>query len=353
MENLNDTNDYKWIPAHLTDKKEKIISDIKEEEKGGLLSMEGKTEDWRNNYGYSWPGVNNIQAMCLEKICELYTAHHSHPSVLDVGAGYGLMTWKMMIAGGSVTAIEKQEAAANLLSLKIWQAKLILIDCKDTRNLSQLRIGDMCNYNLDVYKPDLYDVTWSGYNIHFETPAQTTAYLENLYKVTKPGGYAYASVHTVYSSEDQKMIEYFLAQKSKKALHPGFLVGNQIHHYRYDQKQKINVLESEETTGPYNPAPENMSPGILHDGIYKGKKVKFNPGKPLNGTANFHMAYHFFEPESLSSFFEKAGFEVEDAFFYGKGGKLSGNEKSEKEKLNNMLAVGIAARKPASREEKR
>jgi hypothetical protein len=96
-----------------------------------------------------------------------------------------------------------------------------------------------------------------------------------------------------------------------------------------------------------------MAPGVLRDGIYKGKKVKFNPLKPLNGTANFHGTYHFFEPESLSCFFEKAGFVVEEAFFYGKKGKLSNNDQSEAEKLNNMLAVGIVARKPVSTEEKK
>lgn len=340
-----------WLSVRLHDSAEEIQKLIDEER---LITIQNNPGNWENDYGFSFPGVNDVQKSCLIEICDLYSAQNIRPSTLDSGAGHGLMSRKMIIAGGHVTAIEQQIPTAQVLQQKVMQAKPFLAPTEKVRDVCVLRTGDVCNYNIDIYKTS-YKVTWSGHIIHLFPPDQVMAYVKNLFKITECGGCAFASVHSGCGEEG--LIQYFLERKKAQERFPGFFVMNRIHHYQNDAKRNVDICTKVERVGPFNPAPSDMSPTKIVDGFYQDNtEPKYDIKKPLNSPITYkmkcHSATHVFDPESLSYFFKEAGFEIEDAFFIDNLGKKVHGDLTEKEMVTDKFAVGIIARKPESIEGK-
>lgn len=173
-------------------------------------------------------------------------------------------------------------------------------------------------------------------------------YVQNLYKITKPGGYAYASVHSPCGQKN--MIDYFLARKNTNALYPGFFVMNRIHHYRHDAKANINRCTNVERVEMFEPLSSDISPIKVVEGFYQSQQAVEFDHKFQDGANTYkvrcHSAAHMFDPDSLSYFFKEVGFEIEEAFFIDVKGKKVDRILSVEEMSNNLFGVGIVARKP-------
>ena len=82
-----------------------------------------KNSDSEIDYGYSFPGLNDIRQTCLKEIRDFYKHKGKRPCVA-VGAGFGNMTWKLLAAGAKVDAIELQKPTADELSERIRKMDL-------------------------------------------------------------------------------------------------------------------------------------------------------------------------------------------------------------------------------------
>lgn len=350
METLDDADDYKWIPIRLTSgEKDNVIKLVEGERRIAIQTNPG---DWTSDYGFSFPQVNHVQKLCLENIYELYSQQKERPTALDLGAGHGLMTWKMLVAGAHVTAIEGQKPTALMLQQKVRQAKPFLDSKETVKSVCKTLLGNVCDYNLNIYKTP-YKVTWSGNIIHLFTPTEATAYVNNLYKITESGGYAFASVHS--ASKTPFMLRYFNQRKKAKEPFPGFFIVNKIHSYVYDNNTRSDRCVQVKLYEPCHIAPSDMSPIKVVDGFYQSSKaIKFDYNEVTKTyKIRCHTAMHIFDPESLSDLFKRAGFDIEGAFFMDENGKRVDKELSFVEICRNHLNVGIVARKPVSTEEKK
>src|SRR3990167_1957098 len=90
-----------WLPTTFSpDIKQTIIDRVAAEEKE-LLSKTAHSES-EPSYGYSFPGLNEIRKAFLVAIQEQYRITKKRPRIADIGAGFGNMTWKALVAGADV-----------------------------------------------------------------------------------------------------------------------------------------------------------------------------------------------------------------------------------------------------------
>lgn len=258
------------------------------------------------------------------------------------------MAWKMIVAGGYVVADEFQEPTRQISRDTM---KLAIPFLRDTEKLKD--VCSSCDRNLLEFDTCLaykktYDVTWSGNVIHLFTPAQATAYVGNLFKITNKGGMAFGAVHAPAGTP--KMIERFLEEQEAGNPFPGYLTVNKIS-YRSrnlltDKKKCLGV----EHVGNFPVPLTGMSiikgiPGFYND----NQDASFNESIKNNieyYSYRTHCAIHLFDPNSIKALLVQAGFVDVEAFFMDSQAKRYDGPLNPKQPNDGPRGVGFSARKP-------
>src|SRR5262245_51047394 len=95
----------KWAPAHI--QANEHLAGLRD-----LCNMEAiapiKHDDTSGgtDFGCNFPHISSIHRECLSEIKKRYDESGTPVSVADLAAGMGCMTWKMIVAGGFVRAVE-------------------------------------------------------------------------------------------------------------------------------------------------------------------------------------------------------------------------------------------------------
>ena len=298
--------------------------------------------------GYSFSKINPLQQICLEKIAKEYERTGKRPKVLDAGAGHGLMTWKMIGAGGHVTAIEKYRPAAEEMQKTIVNAKPCLAENEKWKDIFSPVHADLVSYD---HKDRKYYLSWSGNLLHFFTPSQIEAYMPNLFKITESGGFAFATVQAV--SMNPSIVSLYKKRLEAGEKYPGYLATNRVVYRGVNEQTKqqanvgLEIIDAAEIKGN-----DDILPGEERYGFYGSnqKEPEWSSYKKENGyqiySRKTHNFVHVFAPAQLQKIFETVGFRVEDMFYISGSGKKSLNEVSEDDLSNNPYLLGVIARKP-------
>ena len=334
-----------WLTPQLQLKATKLLRIIDEERMTPIVNTPGQGGD----YGYSFAGVLPIQQRCLKEIYTRYQQGGRRPAVLDAACGHGNMTWKMIVAGGHVIADELQEPTRLLAKETVKKAIPFLAEGEKLSQVTASCGDDLLHFDTCLAYKRTYDVTWSGNLLHLFTPKDATAYVENLFKITNGGGYAFAVANT--PSTYPRLIERFLEEKAAGNPFPGYLVTNKINHRVYNLITRERTGRGIELTGDFPPAPAGMSITDPIPGFYQETSNEHRINDRTVGHETFydyksHCAGHYYDKESMTALFEKAGFLKVDVFFMDRFGKRYEGGLNPRNAERGPFAVGIVARKP-------
>lgn len=369
-----------WVPKNIKDNNgqlEILIKQITKEE--SFIAIENNETNKDLYFGFSFPRVNFAQALCLREVRDRYEKCKVRPKVADLGAGHGLMTWKQIVAGGNVFAIEHQDPTKEKMRTNVKKAIPFLSKGEKLSSISRCNNtsarGNVLSFDTCVaydHKFSGYDITWSGNLIHLFTPNEATDYVKNLYKITKPGGYAFATVQA--PCQNKSILSHYL--KRKKSGLSGCFMTNSINYWRqYVVKnlQKPSYLldsYSQFVQMDLSPVDKDIipeSPTIMKHGFYEGGEIErydeddndgyyYDDDKTGNRfytyKCNSHSFKHFFDAESLKNLFESGGFIVENVFYMdGKSNTVFKAETSLDEIIFEDKEVSIWVGIKARREE--
>jgi SAM-dependent methyltransferase len=201
-------------------------SQIASETRERLFKDFGSTID----YGYSFPGLNEMGQVCLEDIRDQFQASGKRPRVADIGAGFGNMTWKLLAAGAAVDAFELQAPTAKELHRRLQDMELHFWEGASLKDILSIVVGDAISALKNPKFSEKYDFIWLGSILHFLTPTDLKKLNHIFQQVLKPNGKVFAETNTLtmfswLTNYSILQTAYDLA-KMKKLEFPGFLVMN-------------------------------------------------------------------------------------------------------------------------------
>lgn len=324
---------------------------------GGNIQITNAPGDKRD-YGYSFIVLSHCQRALLGGISQHFHQTGNRPKVGDFGAGHGIMSWKILALGGDLVCLEQQKPTAAMIGGNLIKAKPFMGGTL-IKSVCHTLIGDALNSTSNAYKQS-YDFTWSGNLLHFFTPSQAAQYVNNLFSATNPGGYAYA---TVQSPDSKELIQFISNQKELgNTTSPGFIITDVMTTGEVlNADNHRDTLKGIDTTGkiifknaitslvPVAPATEDYLPQDSRKGPFNSTtpvaETRFFPDGHVENVSG-HQSIMYFEPDSLRSLFENAGFIVEDVFYELAGEKISASFGPEIGR--SSIKLSIIAKKPST-----
>lgn len=366
-------SEHSWLPNRLQSKETEIRILIKAEKPASIIQTV-KNENIKLGRSFV---IDDAQRLCLKTISDLYDgANERRPIVADIAAGHGYMTWKMIVAGGNVTAVEPQDPTREELIKNAKKSLPFLSPNEKLKDISRNSKASALDFeNAYVYKDkrNYYDIIWTGNFLHLLTPKEAMSYVTKLYEVTKRGGYTFATAYGPLISKE--VLSSFLQRKEKREEYPGYMITNiretgyQIRTNPQNKMQEIILMNYNLSYFPINTTSQEYSPmerisGEYNDKIlkpkcqnepgllepYGEKRLNPNDGKIYQSAASiYHMAFHCFDIDTFRNLFERAGFYVEDVFYMNMGNGKRINETIYLSDLVdthiNKIWVGIKAKK--------
>lgn len=346
-----------WVDAKITAQVQELI------EREQPLIVPKEEELGQIRLGVNWAGINHLQWLCLKDIHHTFLSHHQVPvPVIDIGAGFGLMSWKMIAAGAEVIAFSNSCSLIEQINRSVAE------------NFRELSLKDV---SIRVY-PDFmrineniisrFQVAWSGQNLHLYDPSQVDDYVHKIFLALKPGGRVYLT--TLTPSYDPVELEHYRYGKYKTFLKedqseydkfPGYLMHNLLElRYRnpdYSLVKEYRLVNSEFLHPVLSFKPEQRNPGFwgqpkLSDELRmwvspKTKNVFFK---------QFHVATHKFDDDTMKMVFERAGFIVNDIFYFDLSDNFApmirADQFTPRMRAERRWGIGIKATKPRECEEK-
>ncbi|MEB3702359.1 Putative methyltransferase [Candidatus Bealeia paramacronuclearis] len=252
------------------------------------------------NFGYNFPGVLPPLESALTETHKLFKSHKEPPLILDAPSGWGYASWKFLVAGGRVVPMELQKELEPKIKENLMRAENYLPNEKSLKDLETFKglvplisMENVLNFERPAYDYR-YDGTYSGNLIHFLTPDETELYTKKLYEVTKPGGFAVASV--VGPCAEDVIVDFWEKQRKQEVKSPGYMT------------HEIDEFNDDEYVGAY----------------------KVGSTKPHFGKR--YVTVHSMDPETLAKFYSNAGFEVKESYWYD----ADYSEESKKYKFDEL-----------------
>ena len=269
----------------------------------GLVQTPPKpTQNTAKNYNYTIQGARRTDNLMgyedtevnplLNKYLEFVP--QAPGNLLDLGCAWGFAIQKVL-------AIEKQ---TNFL--KVNKRKIIALDV-DQKHIEQVAAttppelvepifmhfpkltSPQC---IKAFSPDSLGATYAGLLLHYLNPDELTQGLKLLYDATAPGGRVYASVNSAFIA--QSLLEDF-------------------------QRRKQN--------------PADPFPGWYPDLFDSSVPLKVRNDMPRSVCGMEIKYLHVFDEDTLSRYFENAGFRVVEHFYFNRN------------KMIPMKLLGVVAEK--------
>jgi hypothetical protein len=307
-----------------------------------------KCDDSSQDFGFSIPGHNRLQADCLSEIAKRYKAadyKREAVQVLDVAAGLGNMSWKMALAGGFVSAIELQSKAAATMNLKVFRTLKQFFPAEDAKTAYRPSFGNAFAFGGPVYDR-AYPIVWIGHFLHFLPPKMVEPFFTQMFKCTAEDGLVFATFNA--PGMNQAIINLYNSRLSAGDPHPGYIVLNKsiFRSRQLNQNTKVSIH------GAVTPNSDDpLNPGVEMDGFYGDKLEKAEWAQTSDSDVmvrKAHSIMHLIGPADAKKHFERAGFVVEDLFYLSrpKGGRIELNAMSDQALAQDSQVLAIKARKP-------
>jgi SAM-dependent methyltransferase len=301
-----------------------------------LLKTVGKTYD----PGYSFGGISWLKQECLRE-----TRHRANakgtPHLLDAGCGHFYFTFPALLAGAKVMAVDQHPDLTDVQHFKppfadIKKVQPIFPE-KDLKQRLTIVNADLLTYLKGI--KEVFDITYAGDVIHYQSCLKAQSFIQCLYTATKPGGMVYACAN----APDPAAFEIYTQAKGMGKKFPGYYVRNTM----TDQKGK-----SKSTYLSLDGAVDDVCPAYLMAGFYKPNdkaSCKEKAKKLLvQGHQFTHRAILEFDADSLRALFEEAGFVVIDLSYAATTGRLPENTVLSTTLLQLISRVQIIALKPSA-----
>lgn len=350
---------YEWIDPKTPPKIQKFLSDSINQEQP--MAIEGEGEHRGIIFGQSWPQLDPMKVECLNDIQSLYRLQNrQRVRTIDIGSGPGAMTWKMIVAGGHVTAIELNKEVAKLILPNITTKAGPFLTEQERKNLpARQAVKNFLDIS-DETHADQYDIAWSGQNIHFFKPKDIPAYLKKMFKILKPGGRAYVTTITPVGRPD--ILETYLRARKENRDFPGYFACNR---YVLGQEKKAFWTDAKvnQVTANWHllPNDSDFSPGQQYQGFIGKSKIdlkvshmiagltEYHEDLPLNGFRKVGSINLAFDEIDLKKIFTAAGFIVEKIYYFYIDNPdviIPAHQFTDDMRLRNRFAIAIKAVKP-------
>jgi len=352
-----------WLPSHLTKDDHTAIANIIEtaQDEPIVASKEYQNRD----FGFSYSGITSTALSSLKEIHDRAEKSASRIAAVDIGAGHGNMTWKMILAGANVDAIELQKPLAEALSKKTLIVKPYvkplkirdLVTVHHSDFFDAVSQGQLTNKYTNKYT-EKYDVAWAGNFIHMLTPKEVDRFARQLFVMMKNGGKVFITAHTYspgYQGDadlaGQSQVDLFYANKAKGLRFPGFMIRSSVS--VTDQfffftvpmivniSEKINGLSIDPSIGDSDSVISEFRPGAKigetkgtliqrrnNIGELKGDWKTFADRKYIDMSWAAHVNFdirtvatsmkkvvHYFDADVLEKVFKEAGFTIHAVYY--------------------------------------
>jgi SAM-dependent methyltransferase len=276
-------------------------------------------------YGFSFPGISKFDAEILTYIRERFDqlnegvmdGKYKRPRVLDGGAGYGFLSWKLIASGANLVAIELQQNAAKKMQQAGIHAKPFLGSGEQLKDVFRPIRGDVSQSR--ILFPDVshtaapkFDVVVLRNVLHVMTPSQIKATLRGVSQVLAPGGRVFISANALSTfkqevslgSEERnaadraRLVAAFYQNKRESKEFPGYL--EKVTEFELKFSREISAR----ITGIRHLGDENVDLGEAlpsERGIAVGQKLTKT------------KALHVFDPDVICKLLDTYGIKVVSA----------------------------------------
>lgn len=143
------------------------------------------------------------------------------PTIADVGAGLGAMTWNLVSTCATVVAIERHRDAAVELSKRVTERFRVLFPSLmypqfSLSDVFKVFITDVCGQYCGTKLRNNFDIIWCGNVIHQQRPEQVPFFLQRLFSMLKPGGKLFLTAHTPSCDTLNVQSPNFLVQETQQ-----------------------------------------------------------------------------------------------------------------------------------------
>jgi hypothetical protein len=245
-----------------------------------------------------------------------------------------------------------QEPTAQLMRKNISRAKPFLAQGEGYEHVFVPYRLDVFNFLEGAITTHLtYDVTWSGNLLHLFTPAQVKVYLANLYEITNPGGYAFATVNA--PSCNIEIIRYYEELQQKGEEFPGYIQLNKIIYRSYNTRTKQQYNHHVDIVGPIIKAANGSVPNLEMNGFHNEPSTTQIAWEFHGMVSDFeglnkrkcHTSMQFFDTKVLAKLFEDAGFVVEDVYYMDESSNQFSRNTPLSKLVDRFYNAGIVAKK--------
>lgn len=208
-------------------------------------------EHQQHNCGRSFPSSSSWNAYFLERLKEC----GPNPLVRDWGSGDGWGALPFVIAGAHVKLLEMDRSAAQASQQNLKHAKPFLVDRK-IGDAARVYLGNAVVPPPSFLEGGLSDMNLAMNLIHYLTPSDTQALLQNLYNYTKVGGFIALVMVAPNVNEDLENRYYGENLLKAQEICPGYGI--------YSRSECLVVT-------PKSKAPQEITKVMVTRSIYKPK----------------------------------------------------------------------------------
>lgn len=286
------------------------------------------------------------------------------PEVIDIGCGTGYMAAKMAAAGGKVHLVDVEkktlQQAKNTIESYANQG-LILRPNEQLSDVVKYTPMDIfsCKTKYKKYYEEKmvgqYQVVTLFNLLHLLKPIDCHHLIKQAYEMTAPGGYVFASAHTVganfiqYNNKD--ILAFFEQQILNKEEFPGYMSFNKKIIFSGSDSPKIEiskptvVADKREPNTHWQWIDNSWQETSVNSIIEAQNKVNLKKGSlAKKKEINLTSVSHFFNENTLMSLFKKHGFEVSEISKINKFGRIIQDKKIN---FDDVISLSIVAKKPS------
>ena len=292
-----------------------IYIQITSETKERLIRNTGSNID----YGYSFPGLNDTKVSCLKDVRQHYENTKKRAKVLDIGAGFGSMTWKLLTAGAEVDAFEIQAPTAAELASRIRQMNPYFWEEDNLDEILHIFPENALVSLLSDSFTEKYDFIWISQVLHFLTPIEVQKLSVIFQRILKPGGKIFAESNCIISFnsiDPEHVLQHAYENAKQKNLpFPGFLAINAstlinksinkvvdqtfINTYDQEEMQRFNIPLQVNAYGANYLGPIEINYSIDK---FVDTRRKY-PSDHIFVINRFHQVMNFLDEETIKSCF--------------------------------------------------
>ena len=301
--------------------------------------IDGASKTTNSFYGSNFPRLSVAHIEALK-----YCYENKDANFLDLGSGWGSITWKALLAGCKVYAAD---ISFDNNIFKNGFNKNIQSMVPNNLYGNNLKTISSSALNLLKIHPEykgMFDIVHSSKVLHCRVPKYFGDFSETISKLLKPSGKAVItadSVNAFLKFSESNCIDAYNTHKSTGSIAPGYILIDKLERSNTEKLYEAcytyhdpNILLSLEEMPPHKYEP--YSTHEQHD-----YEVEIMFGKDL---IVHSYILPTFEIEGLNKIFNISNFEILDSYYYGES-SLALNSMLDTQHPEGIVGIAIIVQK--------